>query len=157
MQHRPGAVGRLSARALGLSAFVALYEITGQPRWNRYIVYYATRNEEGGHLYKLVLEPAPPPVAPVPLPLTELQDNSKDDPSLNIFQGGNPAFVQLARNVQEFSFENKSGTIVVHLTLRERRGARPNSASGSGVEVFELVTAVRPEYTSCWDKCSRGV
>ncbi|MCA9793242.1 MAG: prepilin-type N-terminal cleavage/methylation domain-containing protein [Candidatus Eremiobacteraeota bacterium] len=120
---------------------------TGQPRWNRYIVYYATRNEEGGHLYKLVLEPAPPPVAPVPLPLTELQDNSKDDPSLNIFQGGNPAFVQLARNVQEFSFENKSGTIVVHLTLRERRGARPNSASGSGVEVFELVTAVRPENT----------
>ncbi|MGE0488041.1 MAG: type II secretion system protein J [Vulcanimicrobiota bacterium] len=120
---------------------------TGQPRWNRYIVYYATRNEEGAHLYKLVLEPAPPPIAPIALPLVDLQDASRDDPSTNVFQGSSPAFVLLAKNVQEFSLENKAGTIQVNVTLRERRGARPNSGQGSGEEVFELMTGVRPENT----------
>ncbi len=122
---------------------------TGQPRWNRYTVYYSTVNPEAGTIYRLSVDPSPPPEAPVQLDPLELQALINDDPNLNLFQGATPGFVLLSENVEEFKItrdDPEPGSFGVSLKLRSRRPPRPGGSTGED-ETYEIVTSVATENT----------
>jgi prepilin-type N-terminal cleavage/methylation domain-containing protein len=125
---------------------------SGQPRWNRYWVFYATRDKDRGELLRLHVNPVPPPVAAKPMPNSELLDLIKDNPQLNRYRGNTPAVTQLARNVYEFSVSPvgvEKEEFRISLKLQEVRLPRPGESAvrREGLEIYQLVMNVRPENT----------
>lgn len=120
----------------------------GQPKWNRYWVFYATTNADRGQMVRLKVDPSPPPIAPIPLTMSDLSHLIQDDPSLNLFQGAVPAFVFLARNVYDFSVTRAAANeFSISCKLQERRQLRPDGGIIQGVETYQLLMRVRPENT----------
>lgn len=135
-------------------------QVTGAPLWNRYWVYYATKEPEG-RLIKTKVEPNPPPEAPARLPLADLERLYYDDPSLNSFDGINPDYVALTKNVLSFKVSDRprgqseappveipEGSIEIDLKLREKHktGAVEPGARRE-YDYYEIKLSVRPENT----------
>ena len=123
---------------------------SGQPKWNRYIIYYATVNPEAGTIYRLSVDPNPAPEAPLPIDPLELQALVNDDPNLNLFDGATPGYVLLSENVEEFRVvrdEPEPGAFEVSLKLRSRRPPRPGGNAAGEQETYEIVTSVATENT----------
>ena len=108
---------------------------TLRPRWDRYVVYFATTEPTGGRLLRQVLEPAG---APYNAPFAGLAL----DPAV-------PGDV-LAQHVEEFKVSRDATTdsIVVQLKLRERGGQKPGTAGKNLDETLELGLQVGPENTA---------
>jgi type II secretory pathway pseudopilin PulG len=125
------------------------FDVTNaQPIWNRYWVYYATADADRGRLVRLKVDPTPPPIAPRRMLTGELDQLSRNDPSLNSYSGLTPAYVYLAANVYEFHCTSVSrNQFQVSLKLQEKRRLRPDGGTIQGFETYQLIMNVRPENT----------
>jgi hypothetical protein len=119
----------------------------GQPIWNRYLVYYATRDQDKGLLFRLKIDPSPPPISPLPMLNTKLNLVTRDNPDLNAYDGRRPECMTLAKNVHEFSVLTDGERVQISLKLRERRQNRPDGGPAKGEEAYELQLLVRPQNT----------
>ncbi len=108
---------------------------TLRPRWDRYVVYFATTEATGGRLLRQVLTPSG---APFDSPYAALTL----DPDV-------PGDV-LAQHVDEFKVSRDATTdsIVVQLKLRERGGQKVGTAGKNLDETLELGFQVGPENTA---------
>ena len=122
--------------------------VGAQPIWNRYWLYYATNQEDRGAIVRLKVDPLPPPISPSRLTTSEMSQLCRDQPDLNNYGGVTPAYVYLARNVYEFSF-NPVGRnqFQISLKLQEKRRLRPGGGKIEGMETYQLTMNVRPENT----------
>lgn len=121
---------------------------SGLPKWNRYVIYYATVGPEKGTIYRLSVDPNPPPEAPTPIDPLVLQSTINDDPNSNLFDGANPAYVLLSENVEEFKVildQPEPGHCEIRLRLSSRRPPRPGGNADSEEETYEIVTSVATE------------
>lgn len=89
------------------------------PKWNRYLIFYATKAEIG-QIIRVKLDPTPPPEAPRRILSSDLDATINDDPNLNRYAGEVPSYVALARNVHEFKITPDGGGFSVSLKLKER-------------------------------------
>ena len=118
---------------------------SGQPKWNRYVVYYATTGEANGKIYRVIIDPSPPPISPKPIG-PGLLGTINDAPDTNLFQGTTPGYVLLSENVEEFACEDDgNGHFRVSLKLRSKRPARPGGAATTEDEVYQLKMSVATE------------
>jgi len=125
------------------------FDVTNaQPIWNRYWVFYATKDQDRGILVRLKVDPTPPPVAPKRLTSSELTDLCRDDPNLNRFHGISVGYVALARNVYDFQVQSFGrNQLQISLKLQEKRRLRPDGSKIEGQETYQLLMNVRPENT----------
>lgn len=109
---------------------------SGLPRWDRYIVYYATRDEEG----LLVRQEVDLGPLPGPVPYDDLAINISDLPNTNanVFRSG-----ILSKHVLEFEVgKNQTRQVLdLKLLLRQKGGKRVNS-NQTVDEVHETVLSV---------------
>ena len=118
---------------------------TGAPLWNRYWVYYATK-EEVGRMVRLKVDPDPAPEAPVPIPLSDLERLYYHNPSTNTFEGETPPFVVLSKNVHNFRVEDREGTFQIFLKLKEKHQKEAvEPGERRPFDYYEIDLSVRPE------------
>lgn len=119
---------------------------TGAPRWNRYCIFYASR-EPDGQLIRLKVDPNPPPEAPIPLLRDQVSKLHYDDPQLNNFDGATPSFTILARNVYSFKIESLlEGSYPITLKLREKHQVEAvEQGRRRDFDYYELKTRIIPE------------
>ncbi|MCA9792580.1 MAG: hypothetical protein KC910_12325 [Candidatus Eremiobacteraeota bacterium] len=136
-----GATPRRDAVAfVGLSDWhdPASFFPSGLPRWNRYIVYYATRDDEG----LLVRQEIDLGALPGPVPYDDLNINISDLPNTNanVFRSG-----ILSKHVLEFEVGKNEARQVLdfRLLLRQKGGKRVNS-NQTVDEIHETVLSVEP-------------
>ncbi len=118
---------------------------TGAPLWNRYWVYYADRSPEG-KVYRLKVDPDPPPLAAVRLPRDQFDDLYNDDPNSNLFSGKLPGYTMLAKNVEEFSVKKVTeGEFNISIKLKEKHQKRPSEdGKVREFDFYEIQTNIRP-------------
>ena len=119
---------------------------TGAPKWNRYWVFYATKEPEG-RLIRHKVDPNPPPEAPIPMISEEVETLFYDDPQTNSFDGQTPPFATLAKNVYSFKIGDfQGGSYPVTLKLREKH---KQEAAEQGLrrdyDYYELKLRIAPE------------
>jgi type II secretory pathway pseudopilin PulG len=124
---------------------------TGAPKWNRYWIFY-TNLEAQGKLFRLRVDPAPPPEVPVRLPLADLDQLHHDDPGLNQYSGETPAYSTLAQKVKEFKIEGPSqtGGEFYSFSLLLKKKATAGSTEGAQrrpFDFYEVKLDVKPENT----------
>lgn len=136
---------------------------TQAPLWNRYLIYYATR-EETGRLIRLKIDPNPPPNGARQLPRDDFDGLVFDNPSLNKFDGKTSPYVELAKNVLEFKVLTRSdsadtdaidadvasklerGEILVSLKLKQKKQKGPVGPGPiRNFDYYELRVNLRPE------------
>ncbi|MCA9779756.1 MAG: type II secretion system protein [Candidatus Eremiobacteraeota bacterium] len=118
---------------------------TGAPLWNRYWVYYATKEEEG-RMVRLKVDPDPAPEAPVPLPQSDFERLYYDNPSSNTFEGQNPPYVVLAKNVYDFRVTGVEGAFFISLKLKEKHQKETVEAGERRpYDYYEIDLSIRPE------------
>ena len=94
---------------------------TGAPLWNRYLVYYATKDEIG-RMIRLKVDPDPAPEGPLPMLKDDFDRLYYDNPNTNSFEGQTPQFVELAKNVYDFRISDpERGSYSISLKLKEER------------------------------------
>lgn len=89
---------------------------TGAPLWNRYHIFYATKDTEG-QLIRVKIDPSPPPNAPLPMLTTDFDQVYNDDPNLNDFDNETPPYVVLSKNAYDFRINEE----LVFYDARKRR------------------------------------
>jgi prepilin-type N-terminal cleavage/methylation domain-containing protein len=121
---------------------------TRAPKWNRYMVYYATK-EEKGRLFKLKIDPVPPPDAPRGILLDDLERLYYDNPETNRYSGEMPPYVSLTNNVESFIVgqpDAATGAVDISLKLKQKHQKGP---VGSGAlrpfDYYEMQLTIRPE------------
>lgn len=133
------------------------------PLWNRYLIYYSTRDEIG-RLLRLKIDPNPPPQGAKLLPRDDFEGLVFDNPTLNQFDGKTAPYVELAKNVLEFKVltldddtdtdindataasKLQRGEILASLKLKQKKQKGP---VGPGpirdFDYYELRVNIRPE------------
>lgn len=119
---------------------------TSAPNWNRYLVFYATK-EETGRFVRLKIDPNPPPGAPLPLLQRDLDRLCYDEPSTNQYSGFSPPYVVLAKNVYHFECADPNqGNYAVSLKLREKHKLGATEPGARRLfDYYELKLNIRPE------------
>lgn len=127
------------------------FENNGLPSWDRYIVFYATDDQESGRLMRAVLAPEPPTgldylrIGPVDLGLLGQIDQATVPGDLDMVER-----LQVVDGIQEFSCEPDEAHQVISVTLSGRRvGGRKSSEGVARTdEVFQAVFEFDPLNTS---------
>jgi type II secretory pathway pseudopilin PulG len=121
--------------------------VTGAPLWNRYWVYYATK-EEKGRIVRLKVDPDPAPEGPLPLLKDDFDRLYYDNPQTNSFEGETPQYVVLARNVYDFRITpaGAGGSFLVSLKLKEKHQHEAVKASKRrSHDYYEIKLSIAPE------------
>lgn len=119
---------------------------TTAPKWNRYWVFYATKEEEGRFI-RLKADPSTPPDAPLRLIKSKFDLLYNDDPNANSFEGITPTYVSLAKNVFHFSIqEPQRGSYQFSLKLKEKHQLDSTEPGARRpFDYYELQLSIRPE------------
>lgn len=118
---------------------------TGAPLWNRYWIYYATTEPEG-RIIRMKVAPDPPPEGPLPLRRSDFDRLHYDNPGTNTFEGENPQYVVLAKNVYHFSIEKSGGSFLVFLKLREKHQKEAVKVKQRReYDYYEMKVSITPE------------
>ncbi|MBI3924713.1 MAG: prepilin-type N-terminal cleavage/methylation domain-containing protein [Armatimonadetes bacterium] len=139
-------VSRDGICVVGLRSWSTDYNPEGMPNWNRYIVFYATRDVPAGRLVRVLVDPSAPPGSPGPLSGFG-PDLLNDTPSLNSYDGDAPPFTVLAENVLAFDAEDRlDGSVRIELKLKERGTANPTGAVRKDL-TYETELLIFPQNT----------
>jgi type II secretory pathway pseudopilin PulG len=121
------------------------YDSNGFPRWDCYIVYFATLDEPDGKMVRMALQDndvPPDDVLSVPRSLAT-SDLSLTNPEL--LQGNVRV---LSNQVMDFEVATDQGNQLITLKLRLRgKAGHQNMGGRSTAEILEIHTAVRPANT----------
>ena len=90
--------------------------INGLPKWDRYVIYYATSD---GKLIRSRLDPSSPDFSPVPFPAYS-EAYLSDDPSLNPSQ--QTGYVLLSEQVEDFECELAGNSVQARIRIRGEGG-----------------------------------
>ena len=120
---------------------------TGAPLWNRYWVYYATKDETG-RMIRLKVDPDPAPEGPLPLLSDDFERLYYDNPDTNSFEGQTPPYVELAKNVYDFRVtpDTVGGSFLISLKLKEKRLLEAVQAQRRRThDYYEIKLSITPE------------
>lgn len=114
---------------------------TGEPNWNRLIVYTATRDVEAGQLVRQVHEPNP---GAIPLDAAYLSSFLPGilDGSIQVFDQR-----RLAGGIAEFAVTRSIDNESLHFRLKLSQKAVEAGAGRPRAEVLEVETAIHPRNT----------
>lgn len=125
-----------------ISANSSYDEVSGLPRWDCYVCYFATRDNPDGKLARILLKDPSHTTRSDPRNL-QSSDLSLASPDLL-----NDSVKVLSDRVMEFEVTQDSSNQIVTLHLRMRSPAGHHAMGGrSSVEILEIRTAVNPTNT----------
>lgn len=122
------------------------------PLWNRYLVFYATKDEIGQFI-RVKADPNPAPEGAIEMVQDDLDLLLRDDPSLNNFAGGTPPYTILTKNVLEFSAEEGkdglgklTGDYKFSLKLKQKKAKGPVGPGPTRpFDYYEIEVVIKPE------------